>query len=395
MSCALALGSRPDGGPPDDPVAAHACECASWRATHRAQLRELFAAVDVPLLHVKGFAAEAWNGGRFVRDSGDVDVVVADMATAAAAVRPLVEIGYRLSETAWLHGTAGGGLAGVVIVVSERPGEPPRCVELSVGGFPAASFGAPLPVAVAEGADLDVDGVAVRIASRAQSLLVLCSETMHRDLVLRDALDLVLMVEEGGPDAAVPALAAAARRAHLGPGLRRLARWTLALLPDRADQAPRREWLREAARRAGPAPAGAWPAVGAALVDEWGWRRGGRLLGAYARYRAESWFFDRDRGLAAIQRLNRRRDPLALLTGTGAPVFTIPVHTGDTAHLRRAPGVRVVAEDPRGAWWAARLAGFPLLVLPVGVYLLSVDCVLEPSEVARLAGDLDRLAAAG
>lgn len=383
------------GPGPDEPALAAVRDCAQasaeWREVHRAQLVELYRTADAPLLHVKGFAVEAWNGGRFVRDSGDVDVVVPDLPLAVAVLDRLLGIGYRLDETCWLHRAPGGRLEGVLIAVSERPGEPPRCVELSIGGFPAASFTPALPLAREEGVDLRVDGTAVRIANRMQSLLVLCAETMHRELVLRDAMDLVLVVEAGGPGAIVPELLAAAGAAQLGWALGRLARFVARLLPDRPDQAERRAWLGRVT--AGTRPAlGAWPSVAQSLASGWGPRRAAGLMARYVHHRAESWLFDRDRALALIQRVNRRRDPLAILTGSGAPVFTIPVHSGPTGRLRMAPGIRVAAEDPEGVWWGAVHEGRPLLVLPVGVYLLSVDCVLEPADIDGVRADLAELA---
>jgi hypothetical protein len=396
VSWAFAERMLDERGPGLDEAALAAVrECArssaEWREVHRAQLVELFRTVDAPLLHVKGFAAEAWNGGRFVRDSGDVDAVVPDLPTAMAVLDRLLDIGYRLEETYWLRLAPSGRLEGALIAVSERPGEPPRCVELSIGGFPATSFVPALPLAPDDGADLRMDGTTIRIASRLQSLLVLCAETMHRDLVVRDAMDLVLLVEVGGPDAILPELVAAARAARLDWGLGRLTRFVLRLLPERPDQAERRAWLGRVAAGA-RGRLGAWPSVAGSLRAAWGPWRGAGLMVRYVHHRAESWLFDRDRALALIQRINRRRDPLAILTRSGAPVFTIPVHSGQTGRLRRAPGLRVVSADPDGAWWGAVLGGRPLLVLPVGVYLLSVDCVVEPADIERLRTELAALA---
>jgi len=366
-------------------------EWVSWRRTLRAQLGELFGAAVVPLMHVKGFAAEAWNGGRYLRDSGDVDLVVPDLPSAVALLDRLLDLDYRLDETCWMHLTPRGQLEGPVIMVSRRPDEiEERCVEVNIGGFPPASFTPSLPLAVADGVDIDVDGTLVRVTNRLQTLVVLCGETMHRELMLRDAIDLVLIVEDGGPAATIPPLEAAAREAGVDWALDRLARFALSLLPDRPSQLGRRSWLRRLTRRR--APLGSWRTVAATLGATWGWRRGAELTARYLHYRAESWLFERDRALRLMQRVNRWRDPLAVLAGSGAPVFTVPLHTGRTERLRAVPEVRRVAEDPGGLWWGARYRGAPLLVLPIGVYLLSVDCVLEPADIARLRGDMGRLA---
>ncbi|HXM58609.1 MAG TPA: nucleotidyltransferase family protein [Candidatus Dormibacteraeota bacterium] len=397
VSWALARRLLEERGPGlDEPAlaAVRACdrEWTAWRRTVRHQVGEVWGAGATPLMHVKGLAAEHWNGDRFVRDSGDLDVVAPDLRAAAAVLDRLLDLDYRLEETCWLHLTPAGGLQGPIVMVSDRPDEDQRAVELNVGGFPPGSFVPSLPLALDEGADLPVGDVTMRIANRMQSLLVLCAETMHRDLFVRDAIDLVLIVERGGPDAVVPALLAEARAAGLGWALGRLARFALSLLPDRPDEMGRRVWLR---RLVGPPGAlGVWPSVGGSLAAAWGPRRGAELLARYAHYRVESWLFDRDRALAWIQRVNRRRDPVAVLTRSGAPVFTIPVHSGRTERLRGVAGLRPAAEDPAGDWWIARHGGAPLLVLPAGVYLLSVDCVLEPSDIARLGRELGGLAAA-
>jgi len=186
----------------------------------------------------------------------------------------------------------------------------------------------------------------------------------------------------------------ASRAAHLDRALGRLASYALALLPADGEASGRRAWLRDVVAGTRRPLVTPWDPVRRSLVATHGPRRGWHLTTAYVYHRCESWLFERDIGLRAIQRLNRRRDPLAVLTGPGVPVYAVPVHTGPTARLRRIPNVRLVAERGDGSWWLATYAGTPLLVLPAGAYLLSVDCVLDPADAERIGRELAELAAA-
>jgi hypothetical protein len=375
-------------------------ENATCQRVYLDELREVRASTDGELIVVKGlsFQHAGWEG--LPRHFRDMDVLVPETETGWQVVRSLYRLGYEPG-----YGIAMRCDAGALRfwpLLERRLGEGDRVLEweVNVGAFPITSFSA-LPAAAVAATASDCDDLAGASGpDPATCLLVLCAEALSRSrLSVRDNLDLALLIARHRNDID---WARTLRRFHemaLDRVLRRLVTAT--------------GWLRDVLRGY---PA-AWDSLPAQLTGGrrggapgralrfdhlvrhgrgGGWRSRAIRLGRQSRLDVERRLFDSGRLLAAVHRINRRRDPFRVLA-TGGLVYLVPLGAASTVELdldavgASSPPSGLTVETRWHQLLGCRVAGQAVFLTPAGAFLASVDCIVDDSERASVQGVLEPL----